>query len=106
MRPCSSVPPQRLRHAQPDIATANDEQALAAIEKTPVSEWTYKDGRGDGGTHTGPMAQEVNKNMGEQAAPGGKKLDLITMNGVTMAGMAALSRKVDKLSKRIEGAAA
>ena len=93
-------------NAKQNIKPMSDEQALKAIEKTPASEWTYKDGRGDGGTHTGPMAQEVNKNMGEQAAPGGKKLDLITMNGVTMAGMAALSRKVDKLSKRIEGAAA
>lgn len=93
-------------NAKKNIKPMSDEQALKAVEKTPVSEWTYKDGRGDGGTHTGPMAQEVNKSMGEQAAPGGKKLDLITMNGVTMAGMAALSRKVDKLSKKIEGAAA
>jgi hypothetical protein len=83
-----------------------DEQALEAVEKTPVSTWDYKDGRGDGGTHVGPMAQHVNKTMGEKAAPGGKQIDLITMNGVTMAGMAALSRKVDKLAKQVAGAAA
>ena len=94
------------KNAKKGVKPMSDEKALKAIEKTPVSEWTYKDGRGDGGTHTGPMAQEVNKNMGDKAAPGGKVLDLVTMNGVTMAGMAALARKVDKLSKRIEGAAA
>jgi hypothetical protein len=93
-------------NAKQNIKPMSDEQALKAIEKTPVSTWDYKKGEGDGGRHTGPMAQEVNKNMGEQAAPGGKKLDLITMNGVTMAGMAALARKVDKLSKKIEGATA
>lgn len=81
------------------IKPVSDEQALAAVEKTPVSKWTYKEGEGDGGTHVGPMAQHVNATMGEQAAPGGKQIDLITMNGVSMAAIAALSRKVDKLAK-------
>ena len=89
-----------------DIKKVSDEKALQAIEKTPVSDWQYKDGVADGGKHTGPMAQDVRKNMGEKAAPGGKVLDLVTMNGVTMAGIAALSRKVDKLSKQVEGAKA
>jgi hypothetical protein len=87
-----------------DIKPVTDEQALAAVEKTPVSTWKYKPGMGDGGSHLGPMAQHVQKNMGDGVAPGGKQIDPITMNGVTMAGMAALSRKVDKLSKQIKGA--
>lgn len=82
-----------------DIKPVSDEQALQAVEKTPVSEWTYKDGEGDGGAHIGPMAQHVKATMGEQAAPGGKQIDLITMNGMNMAAIAALSRKVDKLAK-------
>lgn len=93
-------------NAKTDIKPVTDEQALKAVEKTPVSTWKYKKGEGDGGEHAGPMAQMVNKTMGEKAAPGGKVVDLISMNGVTMAGMAALSRKVDKLSKKLEGAAA
>lgn len=94
------------KKAKKNIKPVSDEQALEAVEKTPVSTWDYKTGRGDGGAHVGPMAQHVNKTMGEKAAPGGKQIDLITMNGVTMAGMAALSRKVDKLTKMVEGAAA
>lgn len=82
-----------------DIKPVSDEQALQAVEKTPVSEWTYKDGEGDGGAHIGPMAQHVKATMGEQAAPGGKQIDLITMNGMNMAAIAAISRKVDKLAK-------
>lgn len=88
------------------VKPVSDEQALDAIEKTPVSSWKYKPGEGDGGEHVGPMAQHVQKTMGDKAAPGGKQIDLITMNGVTMAGMAALSRKVDKLTKKVEGAKA
>ena len=82
-----------------DIKPVSDEQALAAVEKTPVSEWAYKDGEGDGGAHIGPMAQHVRATMGEKAAPGGKQIDPITMNGINMAAIAALSRKVDKLAK-------
>lgn len=82
-----------------NVKPVSDEQALAAVEKTPVSKWTYKEGEGDGGTHVGPMAQHVNATMGEQAAPGGKQIDPITMNGINMAAIAALSRKVDKLAK-------
>ena len=82
-----------------DIKPVSDEQALAAVEKTPVSQWTYKKGEGDGETHIGPMAQHVKATMGEQAAPGGKQIDPITMNGINMAAIAALSRKVDKLAK-------
>jgi hypothetical protein len=87
-----------------NIKPVSDEQALKAIEKTPVSTWDYKKGEGDGGRHTGPMAQEVNKNMGEQAGPGGKMIDLVTLNGNNMAAIAALSRKVDKLAKATKGA--
>ena len=56
-----------------------------AVKATPVSSWRYKDGQGDGGAHVGPMAQNVRKTMGETAAPGGKQIDLISMNGISMA---------------------
>ena len=92
------------KNAKKNIKPVSDEQALASIEKTPVSTWDYKPGEGDGGTHTGPMAQEVQRNMGDKAGPGGKMIDLITLNGNNMAAIAALSRKVDKLAKATKGA--
>lgn len=88
------------------IKPVGDEQALAAVKDTPVSSWKYKDGQGDGGQHVGPMAQHVQKNMGDKVAPGGKMVDLISLNGVNMAATAALARKVDKLAKKVEGARA
>ncbi len=87
------------KNKKENIKPVSDEQALKAVEKTPVSNWDYKAGAGDGGNHTGPMAQEVQRNMGEQAGPGGKMIDLISLNGTNMAAIAALSRKVDKLAK-------
>ncbi len=89
--------------AKKNIKPVNDEQALDAVKATPVSRWNYKPGRGDGGSHIGPMAQHVKATMGEQAAPGGKQIDLITMGGMNMAATAALARKVDKLTKKVEG---
>lgn len=88
------------------VKPVGDEQALAAVKDTPVSSWNYKDGQGDGGAHVGPMAQHVQKNMGDKVAPGGKMVDLISLNGVNMAATAALARKVDKLAKKVEGARA
>ena len=91
------------KNAKKNIKPMSDEKALQAVKDTPVSEWTYKDGKGDGGTHIGPMAQHVKKTMGENVAPGGKQIDLISMNGMNMAATAALARKVDKLADKVEG---
>ena len=92
------------KNKKKNIKPVTDEQALKSIEKTPVSTWDYKPGEGDGGHHTGPMAQHVQKNIGDKAGPGGKMIDLITLNGNNMAAIAALSRKVDKLAKAKKGA--
>lgn len=92
------------KNKKKNIKRMSDEKALQAVKDTPVSEWDYKKGVADEGRHTGPMAQDVRRTMGEQAAPGGKMVDLITLNGVNMAATAALARKVDKLSKKVEGA--
>ncbi len=83
----------------------NPDQALAEIQATPVDkDWEYdpaKGGPDDGGQpHTGPMAQDVNATMGEAAAPGGKVIDLVTMNGKLMLGMQALAKRMDQLEQR------
>ena len=91
------------KNTKKNVKPVNDDQALEAVKSTPVSSWNYKPGQGDGGSHIGPMAQHVQKTMGDQAAPGGKQIDLITMNGMNMAATAALARKVDKLAKKVKG---
>ena len=82
----------------------NTGKALDEITATPVKDWHYdaaKGGPDDGEQpHTGPMAQMVNQTMGDKAAPGGKVIDLVTMNGKLMAGMQELAKKVKKLEGR------
>lgn len=84
-----------------NIVPAGTEDALDAVNKTPVSSWKYKDGMADGGIHVGPMAQDVQRTMGNKAAPGGKQIDLISMNGITMAAIQALTKKVDRLTHQV-----
>lgn len=85
------------------IRGMNPDAALRAVTRTPVSNWQYKRGSvaDDGGRrHTGPMAQDVQREMGNNAAPGGTTIDLISMNGVTMAAIQALNKKVDRLASQ------
>jgi len=63
-------------------------------------QWNYKRNRNkyeheDQGTQTGPMAQTVHSQFGSQAAPGGTKINLTTMNGINMQAIKELNEKVD-----------
>ena len=76
-------------------------EALEKVKDIPVSEWQYKDDSSadDGGQrHTGPMAQDVQRVVGDKAAPNGTKIDLISLNGLNMAATKDLNSKVDELS--------
>ena len=73
-------------------------EAVKAIDSN--QSWQYKpssDAADGGQTHVGPMAQDVNAVLGEQAAPGGKAIDLVTLNGVNMAATRELAQEVDAL---------
>ena len=76
------------------------ERSLAAIRRMPDSEsWRYRadSPANDGGKpHVGPMAQDVRRELGDDAAPGGKVIDLVSMNGHTLNAIKALDKKVDK----------
>lgn len=80
-------------------------EALKGITDTRLYKWFYKQGAKIKGkaaglnpnvAHIGPMAQDVNRNLGEDAAPNGTQLDFINMNGVTMAAIQELDRKIEK----------
>ena len=94
-----------------DIEPVDEDDALEEVNSTPVSTWRYSPAvvakRGINpdetplGVHTGPMAQRVNEVMGEAAAPGSKKIDLVTMNGKTMAAVQALTKRVGRLAQMV-----
>jgi len=82
------------------------EEELDEINATPVETgWRYdpaKGGPDDGGRrHTGPMAQQVRRTMGDEVAPGGKAIDVVSMNGKLIAGMQALTKRVARIEQRV-----
>lgn len=88
-------------HAKTKIRGLKPGAALEAIKSIDSGQsWSYKpDSTADDGgqTHVGPMAQDVHAALGEQAAPGGKAIDLVTLNGVNMAATRELAHEVDAL---------
>lgn len=82
-----------------NIKAYKPNDALRAINNTRIYNWRYKQGKGDSRRHTGPMAQDVERNLGQQAAPGGTKIDLTTMNGVNMSAIQALSKQINNMMR-------
>jgi hypothetical protein len=84
-----------------DIKKVRPELSLAAVRKMPVKSWKYKKGSvaDDGGmSHVGPMAQDVNKALGDATAPDGKVVDFISLAGHTLAAVQELDKKVTKIT--------
>lgn len=101
-KPADFMGPQQptiVERASNSIKNWNPRQAYEGIKKTGLFGWKYKQGEGDGSDeeHYGPMAQDVNRNLGEESAPGGKKIDLININGAAMAAVKHLGQKVENL---------
>lgn len=70
-------------------------RAYEGIKNTRLYNWFYKQGKGDEEPHSGPMAQEVQKNLGSDVAPKGKMIDLQSMNGAMMAAIKHLGERVE-----------
>jgi hypothetical protein len=71
-------------------------KALGSLEDAKVKKWTYKAGKGDGGTHIGRMA---GKN--DVDTPDGKGIDVISELGTHHAAIKQLSLEVAKISKAV-----
>lgn len=83
--------------AKDGIKPMNPASILEKLKKITISRWKYKKTESDDQSpKVGPMAQDVNKEFGEEAAPGGKKIDLTSMNGIAMAGIQGLQDRIDK----------
>lgn len=76
----------------------NGNKSLNAIKNTELFSWDYKHQAGYSNNRAyGPMAQDVRTNFGNEAAPGGKSVDLINLNGHTMAAVKKLSEMVESM---------
>lgn len=93
----STKPLSLLERLQQKARNFDPKKAYDGFMNTKLFNWRYKDGMGDGSRHSGPMAQDVQKNLGNDAAPGGKEIDLQTMNGAFFAAVQHLGGKIDEL---------
>jgi hypothetical protein len=87
--------------AKEDKKPVNTALILEGLEAIPVEAWKYKEGEGDGGRHIGPYAEDVQAQFGDAAAPAGEAIDLVTMNGIALAGIKELAKKVKNIERRI-----
>lgn len=91
-----------------DVESVDPEVSLAAIRNLPDSKsWRYRDASqyADGGkSHVGPMAQDVQLALGDATAPGGKTIDLISMNGHLTNAVKALDNRVLTLEHKRKAA--
>ena len=83
----------------------DDDAALAGLTKVPVERWKYREGVADGGEHVGPYAEDMQAQFGDQVAPGGIGLDMVSVSGQHHAAIRALAKKVDRLERRPAGGA-
>ena len=84
-----------------NIKPVDDDEMLEGIEKTPIKNWQYDANKVaglDSLKHVGGMAQDLQKNLGDEVSDG-KKVDIISAIGANMAATRALSKKVDELAE-------
>ena len=81
-------------------APVSGEQALDGIENLDYEAWDYKPGVADEGRHIGPYAEDVNREFGDEVAPGGAGIDMISMQGVQGAAIKELAQRLEALERR------
>ena len=91
--------------AKKGFKTYSGKKALEGIKRLAVSAWKYKDKAK--GTHQkiGPMAQDLQRELGDDVAPGGKKVDLVSANGANMAAIQELAKGQEALKEELGGEA-
>lgn len=77
-------------------------KVVEAFKNLDVDSWKYKDGVADGGRHVGPYAEDVQRELGDEVAPGGKQIDVISMSGAQTAAIKGLAEKLDEQDATIE----
>lgn len=72
-------------------------EAFEAFKRTKLYDWFYNASKKDGKQHSGPMAGDVRRAFGEDAAPGGEGIDLQEMNAAYFASTQHIDKRLNKL---------
>ena len=84
-----------------DKKHVDGKKVTEGLQRIPVDAWKYKKGVADGGKHVGPYAEDVQREFGDKAAPGGKKIDLISMNGIALAVGKSNADRLERIERKI-----
>jgi len=74
---------------------------VAGLNKTPVERWKYKQGVADEGEHVGPYAEDVQREFGDEVAPGGQGLNMGRMADVNQRAVQELSSQLDEIERKL-----
>jgi hypothetical protein len=87
------------RNAKTNFTTVNALEVLNKVERLPISRWNYKS---DASSlqHVGPMAQDFHAAFGLNGNDD-KHLSAVDVQGVTLAAIQGLNRKLEQKSARI-----
>lgn len=86
------------RKLKTDFALVDEEEVLEKLAKMPLRTWRYKDGA-DQPMHIGPVAEEFQEAFGFSD---GSVISTIDADGVTMAAVKGLNRKLEEKEKELE----
>lgn len=93
------------RNLKESIKSFSPHKALEGIRNLKVKLWSYKKGSvaDDGSqTHIGPMAQDVNSQLGEDTAPNRDRIDLGNLTSANISATQALDSKVSHLTNNLK----
>jgi hypothetical protein len=73
---------------------------LEKLQEIPVTSWKFR--KGDEQRHIGPTAQDFNHQFGKRTFEGVEVIDAMSMFGVLLAGVQALTTRVKELEAQLE----
>lgn len=83
-----------------NFQAVDGDAVLDGLAAAQPKAYSYKAGKGDGGAHIGPMAEDMQQQFGNRVAPGGKKIDVISQLGLSHVAINALTKRVKQLEGR------
>jgi len=76
--------------------------ALEGVKDLDVQAWRYKEGEGDGGEHIGPYAEDVQREFGDEVAPGGAGIRVEPMRAVNRDATEQLAAQLTRVQKKLD----
>ncbi len=89
---------KKLKNKRADVTDAD---VLDSVNKLNVDEWSYKPGVADSGTHIGPYAEDVQREFGDDVAPGGKMIDLGKSRMNNGRAIRALAAEIQRMNREL-----